>query len=63
MVSRSLKSRCGLNQFRYLRKMKGHGLLERDGKRYAYRVRDKGNQSRLHTLSQTTLRPTRQQPV
>lgn len=32
-----------LNQHRYdLRKMKAHGLLERDGKRYAYRLTDKG---------------------
>jgi hypothetical protein len=30
-------------QLRYdLRKMKGHGLLERDGKRYCYRLTDKG---------------------
>ncbi|MHB1530481.1 MAG: hypothetical protein ACYCXT_13910, partial [Acidiferrobacteraceae bacterium] len=29
----------GLNQLRYdLRKLKGHGLLERDGRRYAYRL-------------------------
>jgi hypothetical protein len=29
----------GLNQLRYdLRKLKGHGLLERDGRRYAYPV-------------------------
>jgi hypothetical protein len=28
----------GLNQLRYdLRKLKGHGLLQRDGRRYAYR--------------------------
>ena len=33
----------GLNQFRYdLRKLKGHGLLERDGRRYAYRLSTKG---------------------
>ncbi len=32
-----------LNQLRYdLRKLKGHGLLERDGRRYAYRLSDKG---------------------
>ena len=32
-----------LNQLRYdLRKMKGHGLLERLGKQYAYRLTDKG---------------------
>ena len=35
--------RYGLNQLRYdLRKMKAHGLLERDGKRYAYRLTGKG---------------------
>jgi hypothetical protein len=35
--------RYGLNQLRYdLRKMKGHGLLERDGRRYTYRLSDKG---------------------
>jgi hypothetical protein len=34
----------GLNQLRYdLRKMKGPGLLERDGKRCAYRLSDKGS--------------------
>jgi hypothetical protein len=33
----------GLNQLRYdLRKLKGHGLLERDGRRYAYRLTRKG---------------------
>jgi len=32
-----------LTQLRYdLRKMKAHGLLERDGRRYAYRLTDKG---------------------
>jgi hypothetical protein len=32
-----------LNQLRYdLRKLKGHGLLERDGRRYAYRLTAKG---------------------
>ena len=32
-----------LNQLRYdLRKLKGHGLLERVGKQYAYRLTDKG---------------------
>jgi len=32
-----------LNQLRYdLRKLKGHGLLERDGSRYAYRLTLKG---------------------
>jgi len=35
----------GLNQLRYdLRKLKGHGLLERDGSRYAYRLTRKGVQ-------------------
>ena len=38
----------GLNQLRYdLRKMKAHGLLERDGKRYAYRLSDKGTRVAL----------------
>jgi hypothetical protein len=33
----------GLNQLRYdLRKLKGHGLIERDGSRYAYRLTQKG---------------------
>lgn len=36
-------ARYGLQQLRYdLRKAKAHGLLERDGKRYAYRLTDKG---------------------
>jgi hypothetical protein len=35
--------RYGLNQLRYdLRKLRAHGLLERDGKRYAYRLTAKG---------------------
>ena len=35
--------RYGLNQLRYdLRKIKAHGLIERDGKRYAYRLTAKG---------------------
>ena len=35
--------RYGLNQLRYdLRKLRAHALLERDGKRYAYRLSDKG---------------------
>jgi hypothetical protein len=34
-----------LNQLRYdLRKLKGHGLLQRDGSRYAYRLTPKGVQ-------------------
>jgi len=37
-----------LNQLRYdLRKLKGHGLLERDGTRYAYRLTSKGFQVAL----------------
>lgn len=37
------ESRYGLNQLRYdLRKLKGHGLVERDGNRYAYRLTTKG---------------------
>jgi hypothetical protein len=38
----------GLNQLRYdLRKLKGHGLLERDRRRYAYRLSAKGLQVAL----------------
>ena len=38
----------GLNQLRYdLRKLKGHGLLERDGSRYAYQLTAKGIQVAL----------------
>jgi len=38
----------GLNQLRYdLRKLKGHGLVERDGRRYAYRLTSKGLQVAL----------------
>ena len=38
----------GLNQLRYdLRKLKGHGLLARDGSRYAYRLSAKGLQVAL----------------
>jgi hypothetical protein len=37
-----------ITQLRYdLRKMKAHGLLERDGKRYAYRLTGKGNKAAL----------------
>src|SRR4029077_9061814 len=37
-----------LNQLRYdLRKLKGHGLLQRDGRRYAYRLSAKGLQVAL----------------
>jgi len=36
-------SRYGLNQLRYdLRKLRAHGLLQRDGRLYAYRLTDKG---------------------
>ena len=43
----SLKT-YGLNQLRYdLRKLKGHGLLQRDGSRYAYRLTPKGVQVAL----------------
>ena len=36
-------NRYGLNQLRYdLGKLKAHGLLERDGKRYGYRLTKKG---------------------
>jgi hypothetical protein len=38
----------GLNQLRYdLRKLKGHALIERDGRRYAYRLSAKGLQVAL----------------
>src|SRR5262252_10217655 len=41
-------SKYRLNQLRYdLRKLKGHGLLERDGTRYAYRLTPKGIQVAL----------------
>jgi len=41
-------TRYGLNQLRYdLRKMRAHGLIERDGKRYAYRLTDKGTKVTL----------------
>jgi hypothetical protein len=37
-----------ITQLRYdLRKMKAHGLVERDGKRYAYRLTTKGNKAAL----------------
>jgi hypothetical protein len=42
----------GLNQLRYdLRKLKGHGLLQRDGTRYAYRLTPKGVQVALLAYS------------
>jgi hypothetical protein len=38
----------GLNQLRYdLRKLRAHGLLARDGKRYAYRLTEKGTKVAL----------------
>lgn len=41
-------STYGLNQLRYdLRKLKGHGLLQRDGSRYACRLTPKGVQVAL----------------
>jgi hypothetical protein len=41
-------SAYGLNQLRYdLRKLKGHGLLQRDGSRYAYQLTAKGIQVAL----------------
>ncbi len=41
-------ARYGLNQLRYdLRKMKAHGLIQRDGKRYAYRLTGKGTKVAL----------------
>jgi hypothetical protein len=41
-------SAYGLNQLRYdLRKLKGHGLLQRDERRYAYRLTTKGVQVAL----------------
>ncbi len=37
------ENQYGLNQLRYdIRRLKGHGLLQRDGKRYAYRLTTKG---------------------
>src|SRR5215471_8278813 len=40
--------RYTLTQLRYdLRKLKAHGLLERDGRRYAYRLTDKGTRAAL----------------
>ena len=40
------------NQLRYdLRKLKGHGLIERDGSRYAYRLTTKGVRVTLLSLS------------
>ena len=37
-----------LTQLRYdIRKLKHHGLVQRDGKRYAYRLTEKGNKAAL----------------
>ena len=48
------EDRYGLNQLRYdLRKMKAHGLLQRDGSRYAYRLSDKGTKSLYCSCSST----------
>jgi hypothetical protein len=45
----------GLNQLRYdLRKLKGHGLLERDGTRYAYLLTPKGFRSHCSSCSSTS---------
>ena len=52
--------RYGLSQLRYdLRKMRAHALLERDGTRYAYRLTDKGGESRaaIRALSPATMWP------
>jgi hypothetical protein len=50
----------GLNQLRYdLRKLKGHGLIERDGSRYAYRLTSKGFQvAAVFILPQASVRST-----
>lgn len=51
-------SRYGLNQLRYdLRKLRAHGLVERDGRRYAYRLTQKGQSRRpVRPLSPTSVR-------
>jgi hypothetical protein len=42
------QDRYGLNQLRFdLRKMKAHGLIERDGHRYVYRLSEKGIKAAL----------------
>lgn len=44
-----------LNRLRYdLRKLKGHALLERDGRRYSYRLTSKGLQVALLIRSSTS---------
>jgi len=58
------ESAYGLNQLRYdLRKLKGHGLLQRDGSRYAYRLTPKRGPrgAALSVLPQTALRSAGQQ--
>jgi hypothetical protein len=41
-------ARYSITQLRYdLRKLKAHGLLQRDGRRYAYRLTDKGTRAAL----------------
>jgi hypothetical protein len=55
-----------LNQVRYdLRKMKAHGLIEREPQRYCYRLTAKGARAgaTLRSLPQTRLWPDRQLPV
>ena len=45
-----------LNQLRYdLRKLKGHGLVQRDGRRYAYQLTAKDVQGALLFLSFTSV--------
>ena len=56
--------RYGINQLRYdLRKLKGHGLLQRDGSRYAYRLKRRPGCAAISRLPQTALRSARQQPL
>jgi hypothetical protein len=46
--AKSIAPSYGLNRLRYdLRKLKEHGLIERDGSRYAYRLTQKGVQVAL----------------
>jgi hypothetical protein len=52
--------RYGLNQLRHgLRKLKAHRLLERDGKRYAYRLTEKGTKVAMLFLTSTNNSATR----
>jgi hypothetical protein len=59
------ESAYGLNQIRYdLRKLKGHGLVQRDGSRYTDRLTPKGVQvALLFLFFQTALRAPRQHPL